>query len=225
MKIGKVTGDPSPRKDAQRPAPLRMDTVGGSTGIQSEGDTPPPQGCKAVSSPTQGCKALCSPLLPPPLPPAPPKKKPQSVGDPKNLIKPQGSPPPLLPPPQPPAHLRRLRGGAPGELRGAGGPGPVRGCGCRRAGSPAPLRSARTAHVPPRPAPPRAAPLSFSPLRAGGPGSAAPGAEGAPRSREVRGRRVPFSPSRWRPLFCWPRSGMISVGMISSCGRANDEPG
>lgn len=135
--------------------------LGGSTGIQSEGDTPPPQGCKAVSSPTQGCKALCSPLLPPP-PPPPPKKKPQSVGDPKNLIKPQGSPPHSFPPRSHPLTSAGSEGGLRASCAAPAAPGR---CGAAAAAVPgAPLRSAVRAQrmsppAPLRPAPPRSASL------------------------------------------------------------------
>lgn len=185
VKIGKVTGDPSPGKDAQRPAPLCMDTVGGGAqGSKAVAILPlPMQGCKVVSPPTQECKVLCSPLTPPKK--KPPKCKHQKTakrGRPPKPYKATGTPPP----PSPPAATRS----PPPAPRGGSGRAarrrrPRGRCGAAAAAVPgAPRRSAVLAQrmCPPRPAPPRAAPLSPAPLRAGGRGPAAPGAVGAPRS-------------------------------------------
>lgn len=211
VKIGEVTGDPSPGKDAQRPAPLCMDTVGGGAqGSKAVAILPlPMQGCKVVSPPTQECKVLCSPLTPPKK--NPPKCKHQKTakrGRPPKPYKATGTPP-HLPLPQPPAHLRRLRGGAPGELRGAGGPGA--GAGLRLPPCREPRAAPQCSHsacappAPLRPAPPRSAPLRSARAAAAPPPPVLWELRARLRPAEMRGGRVPFSPSRQRPLLLAPQ--------------------
>lgn len=232
VKIGKVTGDPSPGKDAQRPAPLCMDTVGGgSTGIQSGGDTPPPHARMQSGIPPDS--RMQSTVLPPHPPPQKKThqkaniKKPQSVGDPQNPIKPQG-PPHTFPPRSHPLTSAGSEGGLRASCAAPAAPGPVRGCGCRRAGSPAPLRSARTAHVPP---PPRSAPRRPAQLRSAPRGRPRPrrprccGSSALGSARRRCGAGAFPSPLPGNGHFCWPRSRMISLGLIPTCSRADEEPG
>lgn len=213
VKIGKVTGDPSPGKDAQRPAPLCMDTVGGgSTGIQSGGDTPPPHArMQSGIPPDSRMQSTVFPLHPPPPKKNPPKCKHQKTakrGRPPKPYKATGTPP-HLPPPQPPAHLRRLRGGAPGELRGAGGPGA--GAGLRLPPCREPRAAPQCSHsacappAPLRPAPPRSAPLRSARAAAAPPPPVLWELRARLRPAEMRGGRVPFSPSRQRPLLLAPQ--------------------
>lgn len=231
VKIGKVTGDPSPGKDAQRPAPLCIDTVGGGEHRDPKRWRYSPSPCKDAKwyPPRLKNAKYCAPPSPPP------KKthqnanikKPQSVGDPQNPIKPQG-PPHTFPPRSHPLTSAGSEGGLRASCAAPAAPGPVRGCGCRRAGSPAPLRSARTAHVPP---PPRSAPRRPAQLRSAPRGRPRPrrprccGSSALGSARRRCGAGAFPSPLPGNGHFCWPRSRMISLGLIPTCSREDEEPG
>lgn len=183
---------------------------GGSTGIQSGSDTPPPHArMQSGILPDSRMQSTMFPLHPPQK--KPPKSKHQKTakrGRPPKPYKATGTPP-HLPPPQPPAHLRRLRGGAPGELRGAGGPGA--GAGLRLPPCREPRAAPQCSHsacappAPLRPAPPRSAPLRSTRAAAAPPPPVLWELRARLRPAEMRGGRVPFSPSRQRPLLLAPQ--------------------